>query len=268
MNKWIRIILIVVFAAVFLGSGYMLLTYFTESQQSQSEFDELAQLVQQATPTESVTPVLTTPPADSDSQGETPEPTQPQPLPEYIELSALNPDVAGWLRIDGTKVNYPVMHTPDRVDYYLRRNFYGQYSSHGCLYAREQCSIDPASDNITIYGHNMKDGSMFGALAKYRKKSFWEDHKIINFDTLMEHHTYEIFAVFTTTASKGKGFSYHQFVNAKSQEKFDEFVQTCLELSLYDTGIVPQYGDNLITLSTCEYTQNNGRLVVVARRVD
>ena len=267
MNKWIRLTLILVFVALFLVSGYMLVSYYWESQQSQSEFDQLAQMVQQST-TEAPTPEQTDPPITSEPVEENTEPPQPQPLPEYIELSALNPDMVGWLRIDNTKINYPVMHTPDSTDYYLRRNFYGKYSSHGCLYAREQCSIDPASDNITIYGHNMKDGSMFAALLKYRSKSFWKNHPYITFDTLMEHHTYEIFAVFTTTASKGKGFSYHQFVDAKSEEHFDEFVQTCLDLSLYDTGIVPQYGDKLITLSTCEYTQTNGRFVVVARRID
>ena len=113
----------------------------------------------------------------------------------------------------------------------------------------------------------MKDGSMFGLLRNYRSKSYWEKHRYIYFDTLTERHTYEIFAVFTTVATKGKGFAYHQFVDADDQEEYDEYIRDCQNVDLYDTGITPQYGDKLITLSTCEYSQKNGRLVVVARRI-
>ena len=114
----------------------------------------------------------------------------------------------------------------------------------------------------------MKDGSMFADLMNYSSKSFWQEHRYVHFDTLTAYHSYEVFAVFTTTASKGKGFAYHQFVNADDAADFAEFVAQCQSLSLYDTGITPVYGDKLITLSTCEYTQNNGRLVVVARQVN
>ena len=113
----------------------------------------------------------------------------------------------------------------------------------------------------------MKDGSMFAGLMAYTSREFWENHRYICFDTLTEHHIYEIFAVFTTTASLDKGFAYHDFINAPSQEQFDTFIDTCLSLSLFKTGLVPQYGDKLICLSTCEYSQTNGRLVVIARRI-
>jgi len=191
----------------------------------------------------------------------------PGPLPEYIEVSALNPDMVGWIQLEGTKLDYPVMQTPNDPEYYLHKDFYGNYSSHGCIFAEEFCNIDLPSDNITIYGHNMKDGSMFGILRNYRSKSYWENHRYIYFDTLYERHTYEIFAVFTTTATKGKGFAYHQFVDADNQEEYHKFITECQSAALYDTGITPHYGDKLITLSTCEYTQKNGRLVVVAKRI-
>lgn len=263
MKKWLRISLIILFSAVFLVSGYMLLDYFLESKKQASTFDELAGMVAAGS---SVTqPVEPTIPAEPE---ESAVPTEPQPLPEYIEVSALNEDMVGWMRIDDTKINYPVMQTPDNPDYYLHTDFYGKYTIHGCLYAEEDCDINLPSDNITIYGHHMGDGSMFAGLMKYKNKSYWEEHRYITFDTLTEHHTYEIFAVFTTTATKGKGFTYHHFINAERPEDFETFVSDCRELSLYDTGIVPTYGDKLITLSTCEYSQKNGRLVVVAVRID
>ena len=266
MNKWLRMVLIIFFSVVFVVSGYMVIDYTLRSRHQANTFRDLADMVDKATPTQPQKPVTTTP-SPEDEPVETEPPTEPGPLPEYIEVSKLNPDMVGWIRIEDTKVNYPVMHKPDEKDAYLHRDFYGEYSYHGCLYAQEECSIDPASDNITIYGHNMNDGSMFAALTKYSNKSFWETHRYITFDTLMEHHTYEVFAVFTTTASKGQGFTYHQFINAKDQAEFDDFISDCKIRNFYDTGITPEYGDKLITLSTCEYSQKNGRFVVVAKRI-
>ncbi len=260
MNKWLRIGLILLFSVVFLVSGYQLLDYYVDSNKQNTQFDELASMVQQAKPRQTE-PEITDPEAP-------PEPTQPQPLPEYAEVSALNPDMVGWLAIEGTRINYPVMHAPEQVDKYLHRDFYGKYSSHGCLYIREACSVDPPTENITVYGHNMKDGSMFADLLDYSSKSFWEDHRYITFDTLMERGIYEIFAVFRTTATVGQGFAYHRFVSGEDPGEFRQYVETCQKMSLYDTAVTPEYGTTLITLSTCEYTQENGRFVVVARRVN
>ena len=108
---------------------------------------------------------------------------------------------------------------------------------------------------------------MFADLLDYRKQDFWSAHPTVQFDTLMQHRNYQVFAVFITTASEGQGFSYHTFVDAQTEEEFDAYVSRCKVLSLYDTGITPVYGDKLITLSTCEYTRENGRFVVVAKLV-
>ena len=118
-----------------------------------------------------------------------------------------------------------------------------------------------------MFGHNMKDGSMFATLNNYVNQYFWEDNQIILFDNLYEYHTYKIFAVFKTSASLGEGFGYHKFVDAANEQEFNDFVSTCKKLSFYDTGITPVYGDKLICLSTCEYTLENGRLVVAAVRI-
>ncbi len=280
MSRGLYITLIVVLTAVFLVSGAYVLNYFTESREQAEQYDDLASIVesiQAQTPTETVKPTQSTAETESTEQ----EPTETEPteettepvelingmLPEYAALYEMNSDIVGWMKIDGTKVNYPVMQTPDSIDYYLHRNFQKQDSAQGALYAREVCDINAPSDNITIYGHNMRDGSMFACLSNYQKQSYWEDHDTIIFDTLSERHTYRIFAVFKTTASAGEGFAYHQFVDAADEEEFNAFVATCKELAFFDTGLTPVYGDKMITLSTCEYTQTNGRFVVVAYRV-
>ena len=126
------------------------------------------------------------------------------------------------------------------------------------------------SDNIIIYGHHMNDGSMFAGLMKYKEQSFWEEHKTISFDTLTDRCEYEVVAVFKTVVytDSAESFRYYQFTDAENEAEFDEYIAKCKELALYDTGISAEYGDKLITLSTCEYSRNNGRLVVVAKRVD
>ena len=159
------------------------------------------------------------------------------------------------------------MQTPAEKDYYLYRNFDKVHSDRGCIYVPEFCDVFTPSDNVTIYGHNMRDGSMFASLSKYERKSFWQDNSLIAFDTLYGHHTYQIFSVFRTTASVGQGFDYHNFANAADESQFNEFIANCKALSLYDTGITPVYGDKIICLSTCEYSQVNGRFVVAAVRI-
>lgn len=270
MKKWQFNTLIVIFAGIFLFSGIMLIRYWADSRQQGAEYDELAALVEQARP--EVQPDDPQDPTDPVVQDpwitiNDPETGAPvQILPEYAQLYTMNNHLVGWIQIPGTKLNYPVVQTPDNPDYYLKRNFQRKRNSHGCIYAKEECDL-ALSDNVTLYGHYMNDGSMFAPLGKYKKQSYWAEHPQILFDTLTQRQTYEIFAVFTTTASEGKGFRYHTFIKADTQQEFDDFVAQCKKLSRYDTGITPQYGDRLITLSTCEYSQTNGRLVVVARLI-
>ena len=174
--------------------------------------------------------------------------------------------MVGWIAIDGTKLNYPVMQTKNNPNFYLKRNFEKEYSDLGVPYIQENCDI-LNSDNLIIYGHHIKGGKMFGALESYKSKSFYEKHKTIHFDTLTEQAEYEIVAVFKTVAYSAEGYRYYDFVNAETEEAFAEYVAKCKELALYDTGVSAEYGDKLITLSTCEYSAQNGRLVVVAKKV-
>lgn len=278
MKKWMYTVLICVFAAVFLGSAGYLAHYYINSYNQGQQYEDLSQIVDSNT----VTP---RPTIDEDNTGDedntateqnTPalvEVTDPETgetvrlLPQFKDLYLNNNDMVGWMIIPGIGISYPVMQTPDQPDYYLKRNFQKEYSNHGCLYAREVCDVNKPSDNITIYGHRMRDGSMFGQLDKFTDKSFFTENPYIYFDTLTQQHTYKILAVFRTTATQGEGFSYHTFVDAANEKEFQDFISTCKELSLYDTGVDATYGDKLITLSTCEYSQENGRLVIVAKRM-
>lgn len=184
-------------------------------------------------------------------------------LPEYGELFSQNPHLVGWIEIPGTVINYPVVQTPEEPEYYLYRNFDGENSKWGCVFADGACDIS-TSDNVTVYGHNMKDGTMFAGLLKYDAEVYRQEHPTIRFDTLTQRQTYEIFAVFRTTTNLGEGFACHQFSNADSESEFDDFVARCKALSRYDTGITPEYGDRVLCLSTCEYSQENGRFVIAA----
>ena len=186
-------------------------------------------------------------------------------LAEYGELFLKNTDMVGWLSIASTPLNYPVMQTPNAPNYYLKHNFEKEYSDLGTPYIQENCDL-MSSDNLVIYGHHIKGGKMFGALEDYKSKSFYEEHKTIQFDTLMERGEYEIVAVFKTVAYSSQGFRYYDFVNAENEGEFNAYIEKCKELALYETGVNTEYGDRLITLSTCEYSAQNGRLVVVAKK--
>lgn len=285
MKRWMFTVLIIFFAGVFLTSAGVLGKYFWDSYIQRRQQDQIVDMVDRPAtrpaiaPTAASVPEQTTAPTESAPPTETTAPyeyvtvTDPvtgqtrQIMQEYEELYLLNPHLVGWIQIPGTAVNYPVLQNSAETDYYLYKDIYREYSRHGSIYVRESCDVFAPSDNVTIYGHKMKDGSMFAALNDYEDKAFFEDHRFIYFDTLEQYHTYEVLSVFITTAVKGQGFRYHAFENAADAGEFDSFVETCKALSLYDTGVSAQYGDKLICLSTCNYNIDNGRLVVVAKRI-
>lgn len=269
MKKILYSVIIIVLVAVFGVSAFLVGSYVVNSKKENDRYAQLA-----------VTPSTSEAPAAPETQPESKpeettaavtepqEPTEPQILDAYLEKYNENNDMVGQIWIENTKLNYPVMQTPNEKDYYLKRNFDKQKSDWGAIYAWEKADINEPSDNITLFGHNMKDGSMFAALNAYKEKKAWDENPWIFFDTLYESHAYKIFAVFKTTAEEGVGFPYHRFVDAANEAEFDEFVKNCKRLSFYETDITPKYGDKLICLSTCEYTDpfGNGRFVVAAVR--
>ena len=183
------------------------------------------------------------------------------------ELYKINNDLVGWIKIDGTRIDYPVMQNED---YYLRRNIYKNYSYYGTPYLAKYCDVKN-SDNLVIYGHHIKNNAMFGERENYKKKSFYNNHKYIKFYTLENEltieHVYEVIATFKTVVYSDNGFKYYSFNNAKNSQDFNDYVSMCKQLQFYETGKTANYGDKLITLSTCEYSRKNGRIVVVAKEV-
>lgn len=184
-------------------------------------------------------------------------------------LYAENDDLVGWLTVGGTKIDYPVMQCADD-EFYLHHNFHKEEDRYGCLYVRARADVDTPGTNFIIYGHNMKDGSMFGELDKYESESFYREHREISFDTLYEERTYEVLAVFRTQITEGEndgGFRYYQFYQADTEEEFRYFYENMMKNSIYDTGVRAEYGDTFLTLSTCSSYAESGRFVVVAKRI-
>ena len=288
MKKGLFVTLILVLIAAFAASGLYLAAYFTDSAKQQNADDKRAELVNSTRNEYSATGEATISPYGvpgsygHEDEYYTPDvidepenvPTKPELqsgsdfLPWYQELHNQNSDMVGWLQIENSKINYPVMQTSmDNANFYLYKDFDKNDSVRGSIYAAEICDVFEPSDNITLFGHNMKDGSMFAYLGNYYEKSAWENNPLIFFDTLTESHVYKIFAVFKTSGTDNVGFAYHQMADAKDEAEFNQFVATCKELAFYDTGITPVYGDKLLCLSTCEYTIDNGRFVVAAVRI-
>ena len=257
MKTKICVILIVAFAALFCTSAYFIFDHYRQDKQQAELYDSLADTVDCAADTEEepAEPVLYT--------------EEKTVLPELAELYQQNGNLAGWIRIEDTNINYPVMHTPDNPDFYLKHGFDKEYSDYGCPYVQENCDVQLPSDNVILYGHHMKNGSMFADLEKFKSQDFWQEHKTFLFSTVTDRYEYEIVSVFKTFvySDSPESFKYYHFVNAQTPEDFSAFIDRCKELALYETGVSAEYGDKLITLSTCEYSRTNGRLVVVAKRI-
>ena len=197
------------------------------------------------------------------------ENNQTERISKIIELKKINKEVVGWLEISGTNINYPVCQSENN-DYYLNHTYDGKINSNGSIFLDKSYDFLKPSDNLLIYGHRNKNGLMFDELIKYKDKEFEQEHNIIRFTTDTEDCEYEIMYVFKSRVyyqDENDVFRYYYFINAKNEEEYKYFMDECKKISLYDTGIEAQYGEQLLTLSTCEYSQKNGRFVIVAKKV-
>ena len=177
-------------------------------------------------------------------------------------LIAKNPDCIGWLRINGTKIDYPVMQTKDNPQYYLRRDFNKQYSYMGTPFMDSRCDVN-YDNNLIVYGHNMKNGKMFANLLKYRDKEYCEAHNIIDFVTPNEVQKYEVVAVCKVKSDD----EWYEYTCQKNKDSFNNLTFHIKDKSLYQIYEPIEYGDYFLTLSTCEYSQKDGRLIVIAVRI-
>lgn len=209
------------------------------------------------------------PPESVINADENTEKKEPEVLEDYKTLLNMNKDLIGWLKIADINIDYPVMQSGDN-EYYLRRDFDEEYDKNGCLFLDYQCDILSGNTNWIIYGHNMQSGKMFGQLDKYSDEEYYKAHPKFEFDTIYEKGVYEIVYVFRSKIYNEDAvvFKYYQFIDANSEVEFNSNMTEMEKLSLYDTGITPKYGDKLLTLSTCDYLENNGRFVIVARKIN
>ncbi len=287
MNRKLRIILIILLAAVFCFSAYMIISDLAESHREKETYTSLADLVhsreqeiiessQSGGNGESTPGSKDVPKKYIGEDGSITQEVVVPAAPVYAEsgilyqydaVYELNNDLAGWLYIEGAGIDYPVMYTPKNEQYYLRKNFEKTYATGGCLFIGKTWSED--SNQTIIYGHNMHDGSMFGHLHEYKSKEYALEHSIIHFDTLHETREYEVVAAFYGKVYKVDDtgvFRYYRYTDLSTEAKFNEFMKNVRRAAIYDTGVDVQFGDRLLTLSTCSYYTNEGRFVVVARQ--
>lgn len=200
----------------------------------------------------------------------TPVPTPAPVQNPYRDSFLANEDMAAWLQIESTTIDYPVMWTPPDENYYLYRDFDKTENKNGCLILDTDSCLNPLTTNLIIHGHNMKSGAMFGNLTDYEDEEFYKEHHRITLYTEELERNYEVIAVFRSQVYKktDEVFKFYKFFQADTAGEFDDFYQNIKALSLYDTGITAEFGDHFLTLSTCVYHVEQGRFVVVAKEVE
>jgi sortase B len=185
-------------------------------------------------------------------------------------LKKKNPDVSGWIRVPGTKIDYPVMQAKKSdPEYYLHHNVKWEDSASGALFAAANCDMERPSDNVVVFGHHMKVGTMFGTLPRFTDKGFYMKHSIIKLCTVRGWETYKVIAVYKVSVSSDRHgtFRYHYTSDFETPEALSAYMGEIRKRQVYDTGETAVFGDKLLSLSTCEYSQRDGRLIVVARRL-
>ena len=273
-KRIIGICLIIVFSVSAIVSGRLFWKEYRDAKASEEVFSSLAGLVQDTGQnggedgsTGDYTDATGIGTLDNDEVLPDEEMAAEDAAKAYEKYGALyeqNNDFVGWIQIDGTNINYPVMQTPDNPDYYLKHSFEKTWSDYGVPYLDEACVIGQ-SNNLVIYGHHMSNGSMFCDLELYSDPAFCMEHPVIRFDTLSSFGEYEVIAVFRYNTNQ-ETFRYDREVNM-DETRFSWFMEQVHARELFSTGKDASFGDQMLTLSTCEYTYKNGRLVVVARKV-
>ncbi len=234
----VRKVIFVIALLVFIGAGAYLLQHYLKGQAEQNDFEGLL-------------------------------------VDGGYDLDALykqNPDIIGWVKIKDSIISYPVMQTKDDPEFYLRRNFKKEDSLAGTPFLDAKSDLTRPSWNWMVYAHNMKNGTMFHTLLDYEDKEYYEKRKTFTFDTLEKYAgpgEYEVVAAFYTQIypENSDQFKYYYYVDVTEEWQYNEYVSNIKALSIYDTGVTPQFGEQLVTLSTCSYQVEDGRFVVVGRKV-
>lgn len=257
-------IFIGIFALIAIGCGIYLGIYYFTNEKGEKKFVELKDMI------------VSTDDSDKDSDKKEVEYVDVDGnliIKDFEKIYSTNKDFYGWITIADTHIDYPVMYTPEDEEYYIHRDFDKKNASHGTLFIDGACSIgskdESPSNNLIIYGHNMKLGTMFHDLTKYEDEEFYKAHKTFTFDTIYGKATYEVIAAFRSQVYEedSKNFKYYEFVGSDNSYDFSNYVNNVKKLTPYDIDSTASYGDKLITLSTCAYHTEDGRYAVVAKKV-
>lgn len=259
MNKFSKIILMLLIVILAISS-YFIIKELAKNKKETDVFDDLQEIIdntEKTTNENQFTDILNNEESNLSSQN----------TYDLENIAKINSEVIGWIKIDGTNIDYPIMKNGD---FYLHKDIYKNYSSHGTPYLAFYCDVKK-SDNLIIYGHHMNDNTMFSQLEKYKNYNFYLNHKYIKFYTIENgrtiENTYEVMTAFKTIAYSDAGFRYYSYTDFQNGEDYEEFAENCRNLEFYYTGVVGTHKDKYITLSTCEYSQKNGRMVVVAKKI-
>lgn len=245
------VFLIGVFGSVFIISSYMVFKNMSNAQREKKNFNNLSEIIE----------------LDLSEYNKSEKIQNRDILPQYVSLKERNSDFFGWISIEGTKLNYPVMYTPNDPEYYLHRDFDKPKSQSGVPFL--SASYYEGCGNYLIYGHNIKNGSMFASILSYADPEYWRQHPLIQFNTLTELGEYEVMAAFYSkayTQNEKDVFRYYEYTDISDSDIFERYIKQINEVKLYDTGVNAVYGDKILTLSTCSYHTQDGRFVVVARK--
>ena len=243
---------------VFIVCAVLLIQYFWNDAQADTEYNNIKSLYTEAQPQQ----------PEDQPQIEMPEGYREQ----FRALYGINPDIKGWITIPNTTVDYPVVQTTDN-DYYLNHTFERNYNTVGVPFIDYRCSFGPSlsdfSDNTIIYGHNIKSNKMFHEVLKYADLDFYKQNPTFQLNTVYQDYTCKVIAAYITNGdmSLPDSFAYHNFINASSEEEYFQYLNESVQRSFYYTGVDVEYGDKLVTLSTCTYEYDNARFVLLARLV-
>ena len=245
MRKKICIALMAAFTVLLGVSSYFIIDHYREAEHQEQMYDSLVQLVEDSE-TEPVEPIIY-------SEDKT-------ILPELTELYRQNNDLVGWICMEDTNINYPVMQTVDNPNYYLKRGFDKEYSSYGCPYVQEDCDVLKPSDNLVIYGHHMNNGTMFADLCNYASKAYRDAHPTVVIETKDGVSVYTVFSVMKVKSDD----DWYRFTSVGKEKSYNSMIEYAKEKSIYDTGITPAYNQQILTLSTCYGDSNDGRILILA----
>lgn len=266
MKDNIRRIMIIILSGVLIFSLFKIIQIDRQNSEEDSEFKMLAQKVGVARENikkEENSVVDSGNPENEAYNKERKQQEIAERLANYNKLHEENSDLFGWVTIDDSVIDYPVMFTPNDPEYYLHRSFSKKNTYSGCIFIDAKC--DEGCNNYLLHGHHMKNGTMFAGLLKYKDKEYWKEHPVIKFDTLDEANEYLVIAAFESKVYKTEDdvFKYYNYTHMDGKDTFDEYMEGLNKLKLYDTGVDVTYEDEFITLSTCSYHIEDGRFVVV-----